>query len=915
MQAREPTPADLRAQATRFPYIPGLDGLRALAIVAVLLYHADLPLRGGFLGVEIFFVLSGFLITALLTTEWLQYDRIDLKTFWLRRARRLLPALFFVLIGTLAIAAALPAGETAGIGGDALAALGYVMNWHLVLSGQSYFDAGVRPPLLQHLWSLAVEEQFYLLWPLICVIGLRVMRFSGLLVGTVALAIASFALAAVSFEPGADPSRIYYGTDTRASGILIGAALAMVWAPWRQPAAARRSVGLALDIAGPVGLVGLLLATVRLFDSHPLLYRGGLTLVAVGTVLVIAATTHPRARLLPAVLAWGPLRWMGMRSYGIYLWHWPIFQVTRPSLDVPFDGLGLLAARIGAVVLLAELSYRCVEMPVRRGALGRLLRHFRPLGAPSPAHDPPASLTLLRVAHVPALSRYHGDAYVTALRISNIDQHWSKMRYFFRNQSIHPNVPGSGTSSPERGPTPPWRPLSRLIVVAMMLFIAACASLGAPPGVPVGEATFTPTPAAVATAEGTGAPSADTPGPADTPVAAALSTPTATGTPTHSPSPTATETPTATATPVSPVDATATAEAALPPVDPELAGALQAVLDRTVADGYIPGAVVAVNIPGRQTWVGASGVADRAEQVQMAPDTRVRIASISKMFTAVVVMQLVEEGQLGLDDQLSTWLPDLVPEAGAITVRNLLQHTTGLYDYLEDRSFANQAYQQPDRIFAPVELVQYAARFPVAFAPGAEGNWDYSSTNYVILGMLVEAVTGNPLAAEMRQRIFEPLGLEGTFFLPDEEIQGTFASGYALTTVQRNVGMSFAFATANLVSTVEDVQTFARALFAGNLVSAESRAQMLTFVGGKGQYNMPSLAYGLGVMRNVLPVERSPDQSTVYGHIGGFGGFRSAVWHAPESGITIALGVNQASTNPNLLAQAVFDTVLDGTGR
>ncbi len=914
MQTQSPAMRDQQTHQTRFPYLPGLDGLRALAVVAVLLYHADLPVRGGFLGVEIFFVLSGFLITALLLSEWLQHDRIDLTAFWLRRARRLLPALFVLLIGTLIIATMLPAAETVGLGSEVLAASGYVMNWHLVLSDQSYFTMGVRPSLVQHLWSLAVEEQFYLLWPLIFVVGLRIIRLRGVLVSTIVLAIGSAVLAAILFEPGADPSRIYYGTDTRASGILMGAVLAMVWSPWHQPAAARRSVGRMLDSAGILGLAGLAVASVYLFDSHPLLYHGGFTLVALGTILVIAATTHPRAHLLPAILSCTPIRWIGLRSYGIYLWHWPIFQITRPSLDVPFDGPGLLVARIGATVLLAELSYRCVELPVRQGAIGRFIQIVRRRTSAPSMYQQTALYHLPTMVTAPVFSHCHCDTNGTVLSIANKETQRSTMHRFFRHSS--PPQANPDSFAPGRRSILPWRRLAQMLCVIIFLSSAACTSLGTPARLsPVAEVTPSPTLAAVATEVDISASPRETPDLAGTPMAAAQVTPTVTGTPTFTPSPAATETPSVTATAVSSIDATATVEASLPPIDPELSNALQAVLDATVADGYIPGAVVAVNIPGQQTWIGASGVADRAGQVPMTTDTRMRIASISKIFTAVVVMQLVEEGQLGLDDSLATWLPGLVPNADTITVRSLLQHTTGLYDYLEDRSYGSLPYQQPDRMFAPVELVQYAAQFPLAFPPGSDGNWDYSSTNYVILGMLVETVTGNSLADEMRQRIFDPLGLNDTFFTPDEAIEGSFATGYAQSTNQGNVAMSFAFGTANLVSTVDDIQTFARALFAGNLVSDASRAQMLTFVNGKGQYSMPDLAYGLGVMRNVLPVARAPVQSTVYGHIGGFGGFRSAVWHAPDSGVTLALGVNQGSTNPNILAQNVFATVLDSIGQ
>lgn len=305
----------------------------------------------------------------------------------------------------------------------------------------------------------------------------------------------------------------------------------------------------------------------------------------------------------------------------------------------------------------------------------------------------------------------------------------------------------------------------------------------------------------------------------------------------------------------------------------------------------------------------------------MEPTTNVRIASISKIFTAVVVLQLVEEGALALDAPVSTYLPALLRNGDAITIRYLLQHRTGLYDYLEDRNFVAQPYRSPQRLFEPRELVAYATQFPAAFAPGSAGNWDYSSTNFVILGLVVEQVTGNSLAQEMRQRIFEPLGLDQTYFAPDEAVPESAAGGYAQNVDQTNVAMSFAYATANIVSTAENVRRFVDGLVNGAVLQPETRAEMFTFVNGKGQYRMPELEYGLGLMRNRLPVgpgpngERPAAASTVVGHIGGFGGFRSAVWSAPEGGITIALGVNQAATDPNILATRVFDAILTAQGR
>src|ERR671917_1081296 len=212
----------------RLSYLPGLDGLRAFAVIAVLLYHAELSwIRGGFLGVEVFFVISGYLITTLLLTEWHQQGRINLMGFWLRRVRRLLPALYLLLVVTLAFAVVFLPGEVARLRGDALAAFGYVTNWYLILGEQSYFETVGRPSLLLHLWSLAVEEQFYLLWPPLFVAGIILLRRYALLVA-LAGAAASALLMAFLYQPDVDPSRIYYGTDTRATGLLLGAALAFV---------------------------------------------------------------------------------------------------------------------------------------------------------------------------------------------------------------------------------------------------------------------------------------------------------------------------------------------------------------------------------------------------------------------------------------------------------------------------------------------------------------------------------------------------------------------------------------------------------------------------------------------------------------------------------------------------------------
>ncbi len=373
------TPA--AAREARFPYLPGLDGLRALAVIAVLLYHADLQwIPGGFLGVEVFFVISGYLITGLLLAEWRSHGRIDLKSFWLRRARRLLPALYLLLGATMLYAAVFLYDEVASLRGDVLAALAYVTNWYLIFTEKSYFEAVGRPSLLRHLWSLAVEEQFYVFWPILIALGMSVWRRRWVLTAVLVGAAASTLWMAHLYQPDVDPSRVYYGTDTRAAGFLIGCALAFIWAPDTLRATARtytRRDKALVQGMGVVALVALLALFAFATEYSPFLYYGGFALVALVTAALIAAVVHPAGGLLGAALGWGILRWIGLRSYGIYLWHWPVYMVTRPQLDVMLEGLPLLGLRVGVTVVLAELSYRLVETPIRHGALGRSWRRLR----------------------------------------------------------------------------------------------------------------------------------------------------------------------------------------------------------------------------------------------------------------------------------------------------------------------------------------------------------------------------------------------------------------------------------------------------------------------------------------------------------------------------------------------------------
>nr|WP_010497576.1 acyltransferase family protein [Paenibacillus elgii] len=351
-------------------YMPGIDGLRALAVLAVIAYHLHPGwVPGGLLGVGIFFVLSGYLITDLLVAEWRREGRLNLKSFWLRRFRRLLPAMLVLLSAVAAWIWLVDRSRLPALQGDFLAALAYVSNWWLVYREVSYFESFGPPSPLGHFWSLAVEEQFYLLWPLLLALGLRFHPRRGWLVGAMLLgAAASAAAMALLYEPGTDPSRIYYGTDTRAFGLLIGAALAVVWPSGKLSAGTSVRVRRIVDWAGSAGLFAVLLMIVRSSQYDAFLYQGGFVLLSLAAAVTVAALAHPSGQL-GRILGCRPLRWLGVRSYGIYLWHYPVIVLTSPASGS--DGISLMrtALQLTATIGLAALSWKFVEEPIRRGGM------------------------------------------------------------------------------------------------------------------------------------------------------------------------------------------------------------------------------------------------------------------------------------------------------------------------------------------------------------------------------------------------------------------------------------------------------------------------------------------------------------------------------------------------------------------
>jgi peptidoglycan/LPS O-acetylase OafA/YrhL len=342
-------------------HIPALDGLRGVALLGVLLFHANGALPGGYLGVDLFFVLSGFLITSLLLTEHRGTGRIALSSFWLRRARRLFPALL-ALMPAIAIYGRFFAkpNELADLRADALATLGYVANWRAIVSEKSYWELFMAPSPLEHTWSLSIEEQFYIVWPLIVALVLR--RYTKRAVLAIALLFIALSMTAmmVFYDP-ARLSRVYLGTDTRAAGILIGAALAAACpADWKVQGRTVRW----LDPLGVIAAIGLGIAWYELPGESSLLYHGGFWLTeGAAAILILCAAMIPSS-LVARVFALRPLTVLGTVSYGVYLWHWPVNVFLTPE-RVHLRGFWLQVSHFAVTFVIAGLSYRFIERPIQ----------------------------------------------------------------------------------------------------------------------------------------------------------------------------------------------------------------------------------------------------------------------------------------------------------------------------------------------------------------------------------------------------------------------------------------------------------------------------------------------------------------------------------------------------------------------
>lgn len=374
--------------------LPGLDGLRGIAVLAVIIYHADVSLLvGGFLGVDVFFVLSGFLITSLLIDELTQTNTVDRARFYMRRIRRLMPALFLVLFFSVLVSGLFVLDAAYHVRRDLPWAITFVLNWSYLFFEQSYFVNISRPPLLQHLWSLSVEEQFYVIWPILLValykvkVGNLAPRVKIFLVSAT-LAIASTAWmiylsVANGFPIPNDPSRVYFGTDTHAMGLLVGCAAAALWRYEKLNARLTPDRATALNSLGLFSLAGVAYFFLFVSELNEFLYRGGFLVLSILTATLVIVAAHPGLKF-GTRLGNPVLKWFGDRSYGIYLWHWPIFVLMRSGIDIQWSDPVAFGVKIAIVLVVADLSYRFVEMPIRNGAIGTRLTTWRAAGIPRP---------------------------------------------------------------------------------------------------------------------------------------------------------------------------------------------------------------------------------------------------------------------------------------------------------------------------------------------------------------------------------------------------------------------------------------------------------------------------------------------------------------------------------------------------
>ena len=353
-------------------HIPAIDGLRAIAVTAVIFYHLGFSwIPGGFLGVDLFFVISGYVITRLLLDSIERSGGLDLRGFYKARARRLLPPMIFMIVVTSFYITIWAQDSVRRFVTDVPFALTGSINWWLVAKEQDYFEAIGRPPLLQHTWSLAVESQFYLIWPIILLLvlkrfGKKIIPFAALLIALVSASLLFYV--SLQLDASSDVSHIYFGTDTHSVGLFLGSALAVSWIPQNFKSEVSKRAQNFIDFIGVFGLIGILASFLLIDESSPTAYKIAFPLAAVFGVAIITSIVHPASRFAP-ILQNRVLLWVGERSYAIYLWHWVIFQISRPSVDIEGEDWALIAVRILIVLALADISLKLVELPIRSGAV------------------------------------------------------------------------------------------------------------------------------------------------------------------------------------------------------------------------------------------------------------------------------------------------------------------------------------------------------------------------------------------------------------------------------------------------------------------------------------------------------------------------------------------------------------------
>ena len=427
-------------------HIPAIDGLRAIAVTAVIFYHLGFSwIPGGFLGVDLFFVISGYVITRLLLDSIARSGGLDLRGFYQARARRLLPPMIFMIVVTAFYITIWAQDSVRRFLSDVIFSLTGTMNWWLVFKEQDYFEAIGRPPLLQHTWSLAVETQFYLIWPVLLLLILK--RFGKKVIPVAALAIALISGAVLFYvslqlDASSEVSHIYFGTDTHSIGLFLGSALAVSWIPQNFKSEVSNRAQNFIDFIGVFGLVGILATFLLIDESSPTAYKIAFPLAAIFGVAIITSIVHPASRFAP-ILNNRVLLWIGERSYAIYLWHWVIFQITRPRVDIDGEDWALIALRILVVLALADISLKLVELPIRSGAVEYWFKGMKYRTAAVRKRQKIAVISSITIV---TLS-------LTALSATAVISSDRKVREFKESLQVKPEVNGSALVNTEPSQT------------------------------------------------------------------------------------------------------------------------------------------------------------------------------------------------------------------------------------------------------------------------------------------------------------------------------------------------------------------------------------------------------------------------------------------------------------------------------